>query len=58
MTTRTIPAPQAAELHRRVHHTPRAVTARTVKYVLLVLFLTIVLMDGLISTFTPLCVQS
>lgn len=52
MTTRTIPAPQAAELHRRVHHTPRAVTARTVKYVLLVLFLMIVLIPGYVLVVT------
>ena len=46
MTTATIPAAPPSELHRKVKQTPRSQTARTVKYLLLILFLLVVLIPA------------
>lgn len=46
MTTDTIPAPPTTLQHRKVKKTPRAVAARTVKYLLLIFFLLVVLIPA------------
>ena len=52
MTTEVIPAAAPSVLHRKVKKTPRAQAARTVKYLLLVLFLLIVLIPAYVLVVT------
>jgi glucose/mannose transport system permease protein len=46
VTITTIPAPTPTELHRKVKTTPRSQAARTVRYLLLILFLLVVLIPA------------
>jgi len=52
VTTEVIPAAAPSVLHRKVKKTPRAQAARTVKYLLLVLFLLIVLIPAYVLVVT------
>jgi len=48
----TIPAPTPTELHRKVKKTPRSHAVRTVKYLLLILFMLVVLIPAYVLVVT------
>ncbi|MEO8518729.1 MAG: carbohydrate ABC transporter permease [Dermatophilaceae bacterium] len=52
MTTDVIPAPAPTVVHRKVTKTPRAQAARTVKYLLLIVFLLVVLIPAYVLIVT------
>ena len=52
MTTETIPAPAPSVAHRKSKKTPRAQAARTVKYLLLIVFLLVVLIPAYVLLVT------